>query len=76
MLEVWKGRWFKSITIHMKMFWCSKCGEGVQADLRQKRQQTRGWICPKCKTGLPRKPLVVIEEEEAQAERLIARLRA
>lgn len=60
----------------MKMFWCSKCQEGIAKNARQQRPNSKGWVCPTCSTGLPRMPMAIIEEEETVIENWVARLRA
>lgn len=66
-----EGRWFESIRGHVKMYWCSKCAEGIAKTARQQRPGSKGWVCPACSTGLPRMPMSIIEEETPRAEILI-----
>jgi uncharacterized protein YbbK (DUF523 family) len=46
----------------MKYYWCNKCGQAVPKSERQVRAGKRGWVCPRCKIGLPRYPVEIIDE--------------
>jgi hypothetical protein len=44
------------------LYWCEKCKICVPKNKRLANRSGRGWKCPQCGVGLPRKPMFMMDE--------------